>query len=910
MSESKTIWIQRGLQDFSGGHFDDGGSNLYVNAKGAIETIHRTDLDGDGHVDIFLPNGHGYIERGPTSIYKQPTNAQDQFNGKKWQREQLPNDSSWKSRVIDVDGDGHPDLIVVNAENGVTSELTSYIYWGGPEGLTGQCTEFATAGAYDVEAVDLTGNGCLDIIFPSAWVDHHNPGLARPIDVYHQTAPRKFENVTDEYGLTGIAATAVACADLNGNGKLDLVVANYRDQFEYDIDAFIYWGVDGGKFDANHPHKLPTHYAMQVLLRDLDGDGRPEIIFTGGDHVYIYWNHNGAFGPEHRTIINTTGFSTMFCIGAIRAEVADVDNDGKSELLLATEQGVEIRHTDDLQKVVKLLPLPYSTWVHAADLDADGRPEIIASKYDDRVTYEVESAIFWNSPDGFSPDRVTLLATGGPMGCTTGDVDGDGKPEVIFNNTMAGPSQFWDKLPCYVYHGSKDCDYGSHRRSELPVTHGSCCYCAADVDLDGHVDLIVTSGEGIRIFQGGADGLRADRYYDVNPEMTGVLQQILLADFNRDGYLDILMPLQTYDEKPETMARSTQILWGGPEGFSADRSTHIPTFAYGQGHLADLNGNGYLDFLTGNKNGFLNIYHGGPEGFSDDRMSRIDIGLPHIGTINSADLTGNGYLDIVVGIAGHYRRLPNTCFIFWGGPDGYSMDRKQQYDGGFTTGRITIADYDNDGELELLIPAYSTNLTRELPIMLVHRNGNAYDFENAVRIHCESAFHILPLDLSRNGYLDLVIANHRNNLGHQVDSKIFWNGPEGISTKHTTPLFGMGPHWLTMRDFGNAHTREPLERYISAPFALENRVPTTLGWDADVPDTTALKFQLRWAPSEDQLEDAPWQGPDGHDSFYEQPGQPIKAAPASAKWLQYRATFVSMYGISSPQLRQVQVGLS
>ena len=82
-----------------------------------------------------------------------------------------------------------------------------------------------------------------------------------------------------------------------------------KHQFEYDIDAFIYWGVDGGKFDANHPHKLPTHYAMQVLLRDLDSDGRPEIIFTGGDHVYIYWNRSGAFGPEHCTIIKTTGFS-------------------------------------------------------------------------------------------------------------------------------------------------------------------------------------------------------------------------------------------------------------------------------------------------------------------------------------------------------------------------------------------------------------------------------------------------------------------------------------------------------------------------------------------------------------------------------------------------------------------------
>ena len=63
-------WIHRGLRDFSRGRFENGGANLYVNANGIIETIHRTDVDNDGRVDIILANSHGYIERGPTWIYK------------------------------------------------------------------------------------------------------------------------------------------------------------------------------------------------------------------------------------------------------------------------------------------------------------------------------------------------------------------------------------------------------------------------------------------------------------------------------------------------------------------------------------------------------------------------------------------------------------------------------------------------------------------------------------------------------------------------------------------------------------------------------------------------------------------------------------------------------------------------
>ena len=167
------------------------------------------------------------------------------------------------SRAIDVDGDGYLDLIVVNAENGITSELDSYIYWGGPKGLTGDRSHFSTVGAYDVAAIDLTGNGLLDIIFPSAWVDHHNPGRPRLIQVYEQVAPRRFKDARKQYGLNGVAAISIACEDLNADGKPELVVANYRKEFEYDTESFLYSGREDG-FDTNSPLGLPTHYAAHV----------------------------------------------------------------------------------------------------------------------------------------------------------------------------------------------------------------------------------------------------------------------------------------------------------------------------------------------------------------------------------------------------------------------------------------------------------------------------------------------------------------------------------------------------------------------------------------------------------------------------------------------------------------------
>ena len=120
-------WIHRGFEEFAKGQFEDGGSNLYVNANGVIEMIHRLDVNNDGYVDLVLANSHDYIERGPTNVYT----LQDK--GESWTRKEMSADSGWMSRIVDLDRDGHNDLVVANGENGVTSELPSFVYWGGPD---------------------------------------------------------------------------------------------------------------------------------------------------------------------------------------------------------------------------------------------------------------------------------------------------------------------------------------------------------------------------------------------------------------------------------------------------------------------------------------------------------------------------------------------------------------------------------------------------------------------------------------------------------------------------------------------------------------------------------------------------------------------------------------------------------
>ena len=385
--------------------------------------------------------------------------------------------------------------------------------------------------------------------------------------------------------------------------------------------------------------------------------------------------------------------------------------------------------------------------------------------------------------------------------------------------------------------------------------------------------------------------------------------QVHVADFNRDGYLDLMVSVQTYDDKPETMANSSFIFYGSDAGFSADRSEVLPTYSFGQAHLADVDRDGYLDIIVGDKRGYVRIFLGGPEGYSPDRVWKIPLGNPVIGSLSTADLNRDGWLDMIVGIQSHYDRRQESFYIFYGGPEGYDPRKVQCHNGRYSPGKISIADYDNDGNLDLLVPAYSSDVTRVLPAQLFRGNGQTIDLDHPMNIPAESACQFQAIDLNRNGWSDLVMLCHRNDLGHQVDSVIFWNGPEGISAERTTRLPGMGPH-RTTRDHGNAYTREPKESYVSPAFDLQDREPDRIHWEAEVPETTELKFQLRWGESENQLRGAPWQGPEGSGTYYESSGDAIRGVPASARWLQYMATFVSLYGCRSPKLREVRVDLS
>ena len=887
----------RGREQFLKGSFGGGGDNLFVDAGGVMRRIMDNDLNGDGHFDIVLPNSHGYIERGPTYIYS--------LKGGDWEKCELPHDSCWTPVVADVDGDGYPDLIIADGENGITSELPSYIYWGGPDGLTGERTVFDTVGAYDAAVWDLTENGLMDVLFTSAWYDHHNAGTRLLQKVFVQTSPRQFVEATEEYGIGGMATASLLCEDLNGDGYPEIVLANYREGYNYDTDSFCYMGSADG-FDTEKPLRLPTHHALKVLAADLNGDGFKELVFSGGDQVMIYWNEAGVFQAENRAVLDVKGTDSQFSAGALPMDVADIDGDGIPELVVGTIEGVEIRKADRLEHAWKTLPCPNCMGVKAADIRGSGRLDIITCHYYSETSYDAESWVFWNGESGHHPDNVTALETHGPMGCTAADLNNDGIMEIIFCNTMRGPSQYHPNFPVFAYFGTSDHSYKPENRRDYPVTYGSNAYAAADVDNDGYVELILTTEGSLRIFKGTPDGPDPSNYYDLmhTDGKLVLVGGVLVGDVTRNGWLDVLMAPYVYGKSEEELEHSVFLYVGGPDGYSKDRRIALPAYLRMSKaiEITDINDDGYVDFLYGNEDGYIGVYYGGPDGFSRDRVGRIDL-KDYFGAsihgITAADIDEDGWPELIVTTAGHYTRRPSHLFILRDGKNGYPRDKQTMFETGGTVGFPDLADVNGNGNLDLLVPFYSTHETRELPARIFRGDGKGdFDWDNPLQIDCLASIAFSPVDLSGNGYPDLFICCHRNDLGHMVDSKLIMNGPGGLDIEHTQGILGYGPHCFTNRHQGNSLDRSDREYYLSPVFACS--MPRRLSWEAATPLKTSLSFRVRFGSSEEGTLGASW-------GDWMTQNSSAFPAPEGTAYMQYEAAFHAPGLVNSPRLTAVVV---
>lgn len=329
-------------------------------------------------------------------------------------------------------------------------------------------------------------------------------------------------------------AQTVNAADFNEDGEIDLALG---------LDGSgvaILFGKGDGTFaiDAIYASsKLPVGYQRiyGVAIADFDGDQRLDLAVgnerANEDHASVgllVGDEHGHFGAPQD--VELTGAGTTFAAVA----AADVDHDGWQDLVATSTTKAHI-FTNDQQGGFNPPTVLASTGVHGAaveDLNGDGASDVVVI-----LRQQGSLKVFLNDGDGaFAPgvdygaaDTATASGTN-RVGLVTGDLDGDGAPELVAgNHTLSGVDVFWNQGD------------GTFTGPTLIPTPGK-AWAVAIADLNGdHAADIAAScyaDQASRLVMLANDGRRG--FHAGEPVPAGGFDHaITLADFNHDGRIDV-----------------------------------------------------------------------------------------------------------------------------------------------------------------------------------------------------------------------------------------------------------------------------------------------------------------------------------------------------------------------------------
>ena len=202
---------------------------------------------------------------------------------------------------------------------------------------------------------------------------------------------------------------------------------------------------------------------------------------------------------------------------------------------------------------------------------------------------------------------------------------------------------------------------------------------AADFNSDGWLDLFVSEILGPRsfIFWGGPEGFSKKRMTVL--ETDGVASAAV-ADLTGNGYPDLLLAQHMSTKKNMKYESYITVYWGGADGYSENRKMQLPANCANSVTVGDYNGNGLLDiYATSYNNGrsrdLLSFLYKNKNGSFSAQNVQYLFNHSASGCV-SGDFNGDGYTDLAVACHKEYGNHCSHSFIFWGGPDGLSEDRK------------------------------------------------------------------------------------------------------------------------------------------------------------------------------------------------------------------------------------------
>ncbi len=293
--------------------------------------------------------------------------------------------------------------------------------WGQRFGPMGIYPFSATNIPNALALADVNGDGRLDVITANA--GSNTVGILAGL-TGGGLGPATFYPVG-----AGSTPNAVVVADVNEDGRLDIVTANYGTN-----SVGVLLGAAGGSFAPANTYGVGAASGPYgVAVGDVDNDGHPDIVSANyGSHTVgvLVGLGGGGFAPVSTYSTGAKSYPSSVVI-------ADLDHDGRPDLATASYGAHAVGLLRGLasggfQAFANRLFTTSSrpTDISLADINRDGWPDLVTSNDDSNSV-----GVLTSSGSGNFFDSTYATGAMGPLGVAVGDVTGDGRPDYVTANT-------------------------------------------------------------------------------------------------------------------------------------------------------------------------------------------------------------------------------------------------------------------------------------------------------------------------------------------------------------------------------------------------------------------------------------------------------------------------------------------
>jgi hypothetical protein len=352
------------------------------------------------------------------------------------------------------------------------------------------------AGTSSVAVADLNGDGKLDLVVLST-CSLSGCSNSQQVGVLLGNGDGTFKTAVI-YGSGGASLTggSVAIADVNGDGKPDIVVANScgADRTGCQVGSVgVLLGNGDGTFKPAVAYGSGGYFDTSVVIADVNGDGRPDLLLSN-NCADINCGSDGVvgvlLGKGHGTFQSAVTYSSGGLV-ANSVAVADVNGDGKPDLLVANQGsntvGVLLGNGDGTFRAA----VGYGSGgdsaesVAVADVNGDSKPDLVVATFGNTL------GVLLGNGDGTFQMAVPYATAGiSALSAAVADVNGDGKPDLLAVNSCVDSNCHTGVVSILLGNGD-----GTFQSA---VTYDSGGYGAnsiavADVNGDGRLDLVIAN---------------------------------------------------------------------------------------------------------------------------------------------------------------------------------------------------------------------------------------------------------------------------------------------------------------------------------------------------------------------------------------------------------------------------------